>query len=121
MTKWILTICIIIIIGLAAIALQPVSSSRDKSKVTTGVITQISEGGTKDAVFHLQGTSESYYINRALENLFTLNDLRTRLVGKKVTIAYADKWTPLDPFGKASNPVTELKLGDNVLYSSLKN
>ena len=120
MKKFILSILVLILISVIFLSLRPVSADRNNSTTVTGVITKVSEGGTKDAVFYLEGSNISYYINRALENGFNLIDLNKDLVGKNATIMLANTWTPLDPFGHASSHIVELKSGEEVIYSEFK-
>ena len=80
-----------------------------------GIVIDITEGGVKDAVFYLKNNTHHFYINRGLENKFTLVALRAQLLGKEVTFVYAEHWTPLD-WNNKSTHVAKLILGDQILY-----
>jgi hypothetical protein len=120
MKTWGVKICYVLVAFVTMMSFRPILPSRENSKVVKGVVTEISEGGVKDAVFHLSGSSPGqYYINRGLENSFNLTYLRKSLLGKQIEISYADHWTPLDPFGDAARHITELKVGNKVLHTEL--
>ncbi len=99
---------------------SPVNTSKENSTEVKGIVKNITEGGVKDAVFELENDSISYYINRGLENRFTLAKLNKDFVGKEVTISYAKNWTPLAPFGTTSKHLTQIKLQDSIIYTEFK-
>ena len=102
-----------------ALCLRPVPTVTAKNvRSHTGVVRGISEGGVKDAVFHLEYDEHLYYINRGLENKFKLENLKELLIGKEVTFIYAEHWTPLDWTNKSTH-IAKLKLGDEILYDEI--
>ncbi|RZJ67752.1 MAG: hypothetical protein EOO50_04030 [Flavobacterium sp.] len=91
-----------------------------KNVVVEGIVSSVSEGGVKDAIVKLEEHEISYYINRGLENQFTLESLTQHIVGKKVTIHYADRWTLLAPLGTDTKAIKLIEVDQKVLYSDLK-
>jgi len=81
-------------------------------KSAEGKITMVYKGGVGDAVFELAGNSQSFYLNRAYQG-YGKSKVES-LVGQNVRIVFAEQWTPLDPFGKASKNIVELSAGDAV-------
>src|SRR5690606_25066073 len=87
---------ILLFIVFAAFTLRPVPIPAEKDcLVVTGVVEQITEGGVKDIVFKLKDNNNLYYINRGLENGFTLEGITKELKGKEVIIKYPDYWSLL--------------------------
>ena len=89
---------------------------RADSLVQTGTVQDIFEGGDKDIVFKLYETTTLFYINRGLEQGFTIEGLKHRLLDKDVTIRYPDHWTPFDP-GRSSMHLSELEYNNEILFS----
>ena len=84
------------------LALRPVPSLPElECEVTTGIVTDLFEGGEKDIVFRLRGDKRAFYINRGIEKGLILSDLQDRLSGKEVTFKYPKYWSPLDPASRA--------------------
>lgn len=81
----------------------------------TGTVTNVFEGGVKDACFRLEGDSRMFYINRGLQYGLNLDSLQL-LMGQEVTMMYVDMWTPLDPDGTIRH-VSQLKKGDELIYT----
>lgn len=74
-------------------------------------VVEISEGGVKDLVFH-DKNGDFFYINRGLENGFTLENAKEAILNKKATLHIAESWQ-----GKDSKHIAQLEVEGNVLYS----
>lgn len=85
-------------------------------KKTEGIVTKIGEGGVKDISINLAENDTSFYINRGLENLFDLEDLRNEMLGKKVTIFYSDPTNVLSS-QNLSRHIRKLDIGNKTFYS----
>jgi hypothetical protein len=120
MRKPIFITTIAISVILLVLVLMPVNTSAENSVKVTGIVQTISEGGVKDLVFKLENNKGSYYINRGLENGFTLEKSKKDLIGKKVILFYAKNWTPLAPFGSTCKHITHFVANDSVLFSEWK-
>ena len=72
------------------IKIGPINYNKDDSLKVTGIVEKLYEGGVKDLVFKLKDDSNSYYINRALENGFDLELIKSDLLGKTVTIWHSE-------------------------------
>ena len=68
---------------------SPINSKKENSVEVTGIVDELYEGGVKDLVFKLKGSETIYYINRALENGFNLNEAKKEFLEKEVTLLYA--------------------------------
>lgn len=110
----------LLLIVFIILALKPIDTSKENSEVIIGTVTSVYEDGTKDLVFELKGDKISYYINRGLENGFTLPQAKKDFIGKKVVLNYAKSWTPLAPFGTSSKHITYLTIDGKVMYSEWK-
>lgn len=67
----------------------PINSNKDNSVEVTGIVDDMYEGGVKDLVFKLKGSETTYYINRALENGFDLEDAKKMFLKEQITLWYA--------------------------------
>ena len=103
-----------------SLALLPVDTSKSNCIKVSGVIENTSEGGVKDLVFKLKNDSTSYYINRGLENGFTLSQTKKEFISKNATLYYAKNWTPLAPFGTTSKHAVQVTINDTIIYSEWK-
>ena len=113
MRKQIIIICSIILIVLVTFTLKPISIG-ENPKVHSGKIISISKGGIEDAVFKLQNTEDTFYINRGFQNFKTAS-LKS-LVGKDVVIYYSSGWTPLNPFNEGSKNIEKLLVDNSIFF-----
>jgi hypothetical protein len=74
-------------------------------------VVEISEGGVKDLVFH-DKNGNFFYINRGLENGFTIENANKAVLNKKATLHIAESWQ-----GKDSKHIAQLEVNGNVLYT----
>lgn len=110
---------LLIAVCFMGVCLRPSPSvSAENAQFKKAVVKDITEGGIKDAVFHLEEDPHHYYINRGLENTFNLEDLKKQLVGQEVTFVYADHWTPLDWDNKSTH-IARLELGGEIIYDEI--
>ncbi|MDX1463448.1 MAG: hypothetical protein R3359_10355 [Marinirhabdus sp.] len=84
---------------------------QEDCKVITMKVTKISEGGVKDLVFH-NAEGDFYYINRGLENGFTLANAETAVLNKSATLHLAETW-----LGSNSNHIAQLEVDGKILYT----
>lgn len=103
----------------AVFAFTHLDKACKEKKVVEGIVSSVSEGGVKDAIVKLEEQEISFYINRGFEKQFTLESLTNHIVGKKVTIHYANDWTPLAPFGTDSKHIKQIEVDQKILYSDL--
>jgi hypothetical protein len=109
---------ILLFILFAAFTLRPVPTPPEKEcLIVTGVVEQITEAGVKDIVFKLKDNNNLYYINRGLENGFTLEGLRKDLTGKEVTIKYPDYWSLLA--NKSVRHISKLEHDGKIVYTEV--
>lgn len=74
-------------------------------------VVEISEGGVKDLVFH-DTNGDFFYINRGLENGFTIENATAAVLNKKVTLHIYESWQ-----GKDSKHISQLEVDGDVLYT----
>ncbi len=74
-------------------------------------VVKVTEGGVKDLVFH-EANGDFYYINRGLENGFTIEDTEAAVLNKTVTLHLYKFW-----FGTESEHISQLEVSGDVLYS----
>jgi hypothetical protein len=81
----------------------------------SGVVTQINKGGVNDVTFKLTGNETLFYINRALENDFTLDQLKHEILNKEVTFYYVKNSSFLNY--KESQQIRKMKVGKEAYYT----
>jgi hypothetical protein len=74
-------------------------------------VVEITEGGVKDLVFH-EKNGDFYYINRGLENGFTLQAAEEAVLNKTITLHLYKFW-----FGVESEHISQLEVDGKILYS----
>lgn len=89
----------------------PINSNKDNSVEISGLVKDLYEDGVKDLVFKLEDDTNIYYINRALENGFNLEDTKKELLGKQITLWYAKHRS--GPGGH----MMQLKYQDSIYYT----
>ncbi len=99
--------------------LRPITSLRmSNCKIASGtVLSIVAHEGSKDINIRI-GDEGRYYINRGLESGLTESDLISKVMGKEITIHYADHWTPLDPSGKVRH-IARVSYGEEILYDEI--
>lgn len=118
--KKILYILGILILGYFFIKLIAIDNSKENSVEVSGVVKSMSEGGVKDLIFELEGKKHKYYINRGLENGFTLEKAKADYIGKKATIYYPKKWALFFPMGTMCKHINQISIDDKEIYSEWK-
>ncbi len=111
---------LLLLVVFLILALRPIDTSKENSEIVIGTVTAVSEGGANDLVFELKNDNISYYINRGLENGFTVAQAKKDFIGKKVVLNYAKNWTPLAPFGTSSKHITYLTIDGKIKYTEWK-
>jgi hypothetical protein len=90
-----------------------------KLKTEKGIVTAIREGGVKDISFTIDNEWDCY-INRGVEEGLVIADLHKLLYQKQVTVTCYSVWTPLAPFRTKGGHISELSIGDSIIYSQLR-
>lgn len=80
--------------------------------VKTVKITKIYEGGVKDIVFE-EDNGNFYYINRGLEQDYTLEELEAQLLNKNVTLHLKHM------LAGVSSHINQLTYEDTIVYTEL--
>ena len=111
---------LLLLVVFLVLVLRPIDTSKVNSEIVIGTVTTVSKGGANDLVFELKNDNISYYINRGLENGFTLSQAKKEFIGKKVVLNYAKNWTPLAPFGTSSKHITYLTIDGKIKYTEWK-
>lgn len=106
---------VLILLVFLGMALRPINTDHDNRKTVNGVLANIHDGPSGDIVFSLEADRVHYYINRGLEQGLITQDLKEQLLGQKITIEYADHWTPLDPANSGEH-MTGLLLKEVSIY-----
>ena len=93
------------------VKISPVNTNKDNSIEVSGIIDDLYVGGVKDLVFKLKKDKNIYYINRALENGFDLDEIKNELLGKEIILWYAH-----NRFRNGGH-MTQLKYQDSIYYT----
>ena len=115
MKKIILFIVLILTIVISFFAIKKNEVNEESCRKVSGKVTEINEDGIKDATFKLSKNDTLYYINRGLENKFSLNELRKEIMNKEVTIYYVENNNFLSSI--QSQQIRKLEIGKKTLYS----
>lgn len=115
MKKIIVISVLILTIAIAFFVLRQKNVTEKSCQKVYGIVTEISEGGVKDASFKLFQNDTLFYINRAFENKFTLSQLRNEILNKEVTIYYKRTSSFLSSNG--SQQIRKLKVGEKIFYT----
>jgi hypothetical protein len=111
---------VFIFVLLFILILKPINTSKENCVKIIGKVKSVVEGGRHDLVIELENNNTTYYINRGLENGFSIQKASKDFIGKNVIIYYAKSWTPLAQFGKDSEHICQLIIGDRIAYSEWK-
>lgn len=109
----------ILFLVFAITCLRPVPIvAESECEVVQGEVTSISEGGVKDVLFRLKDHPTRFYINRGLESGLNLEELRSELMGKIITIKYPSYWTPLD-WNNRIKHIAKVEYEDKVFFNEM--
>ena len=101
-----LILCILVL--QSCVIQNPKQGNYDQLEIT---IEEVYEGRIKGIIF--SGADEkTFYINRGLEQRLTLQEMKNKVLNKKVTLHLAKIKT-----GALSNHIAQLSLGQEVYYS----
>ena len=115
MKKIVLIGVLILTIVIAFFVLRPKNVTEKSCRKVHGIVTEINEGGVKDATFKLSANDTLFYINRAFENKFSLSQLRSEILNKEVIIYYKKNSSFLNSNG--SQQIRKLKVGEKIFYT----
>ena len=87
---------------------NPTIEDCDVKEIT---VTKIYEGGDQDIVF-AEADGTFYYINRGLEQGYTLTKFREKVLNKNVTLHLASTF-----IGSSSNHIAQLVVEDEILFT----
>lgn len=87
------------------------NSKIEDSEVKNITVTRIYEGGVKDIVF-AEADGSFYYINRGLEQGYTLEGFRKKVLNKNVTLHLASTL-----MGSSSNHIAQIAIGNEILFT----
>ncbi len=110
----------VLIIALLFLVFRPISVSRDNSIVIKTTIDKVSQGSEDNIILKLNNTSGIFYINHGLQKGLNLDTLQQELQNREVSVLYlkSNFFSGLSPV-RGTKYITELKLGDKVIYSEL--
>ncbi len=86
----------------------------EDSEVKEIKVTKVYEGGVKDIVFQ-EVDGSFYYINRGLEQGYTLEGFRKKVLNKNVTLHLASTL-----MGSSSNHIAQIAVGKEILFTEFK-
>ena len=101
---------------LALFILKIPNLPEDQCRIITGCVEKITEAGTKDVCFKLEGERKIYYVNRGLENGLDLHQLRNELLNKVVTLKYPNHWTNIFE-GNFAIHIAKVEYEGKIIYS----
>lgn len=85
-----------------------------------GRVIDIQEGSGFDIVITLENDDHYYYINRGLEYNLTLEQLRTDILNKTVTLYPIKRWTIFTTDGNMGH-ISKLIIDDSVIFNEIIN
>lgn len=110
----------IIVLLLAFLSLRPLPKASQKNCVKhTGTVTDVTKGNGKgDIVIKVKNSNNYFYINRAMDNGYTVEALKEKLLSREAEVLTISHWTPLDPASRTKH-IAELKVGSEIVYTEL--
>ncbi|HEY1061033.1 MAG TPA: hypothetical protein VGE44_05080 [Daejeonella sp.] len=110
----------VLIIALLYLVFRPIPVSRDNSIAINTTIDKVSQGSEDNIILKLNNTSGIFYINHGLQKGLNLDTLQQELQNREVSVLYlkSNFFSGFSPV-KGTKYITELKLGDKVIYSEL--
>ncbi|WP_108867588.1 hypothetical protein [Aquimarina aquimarini] len=85
-----------------------------------GVVTDIQEGSGFDILITLKNDAHYYYINRGIQYGLTLDQLRSDILNKTVTLYGIKRWT-IFTRDKNMGHISKLTIDDVVLFNEINN
>ncbi|WP_024768233.1 hypothetical protein [Aquimarina macrocephali] len=85
-----------------------------------GIVTDIQEGPGFDIVIILKNDEHHYYINRGLQYQLTVEQLRSDILNKKVTLYGIERWT-IFTRDKNMGHISKLMIDNNVIFNEIDN
>jgi hypothetical protein len=85
-----------------------------------GIVTNIQEGPGFDIVITLKNDKHHYYINRGLQYQLTVEQLRSDILNKKVTLYGIERWT-IFTRDKNMGHISKLIIDDIVIFNEIDN
>lgn len=110
----------VLIIALLFLVFRPIPVSRDNSIAINTTIDKVSQGSEDNIILKLNNTSGIFYINHGLQKGLNLDTLKQELQNREVSVLYlkSNFFSGFSPV-KGTRYITELKLGDKIIYSEL--
>lgn len=110
----------VLIIALLFLVFRPIRVSRDNSIVINTTVDKVNKGSEDNIILKLNSASGIFYINHGLRKGLNLDTLQKELQNREVSILYlkSNFFSDFSPV-KGTKYITELKLGDRVIYSEL--
>ncbi|EZH74831.1 hypothetical protein ATO12_08820 [Aquimarina atlantica] len=85
-----------------------------------GIVTNIQEGPGFDIVITLKNDKHHYYINRGLQYQLTVEQLRSDILNKKVTLYGIERWT-IFTRDKNMGHISKLIVDDTIIFNEIDN
>ncbi len=85
-----------------------------------GIVTNIQEGPGFDIVITLKNDKHHYYINRGLQYQLTVEQLRSDILNKKVTLYGIERWT-IFTRDKNMGHISKLIIDDTIIFNEIDN
>lgn len=108
------------ILTLLFFVFRPIAVTRDNSIVFNTTVNKVSKGSESNVIMTLDKGAGIYLINHGLKKGLNLDTLQKQLVNQHVTVLYL-KSNFVSGFSPVAGRkyITELKLGEKVIYSEL--
>lgn len=118
--KYVLIIIGVLFFTTAVLIFRPVPIVKESNAIVeSGVVKEIYSNKGNDIIFKLENRKRRFYINRGLENDLDLEDLKSKLIGSKVTFKYPKYWTPLD-WNDEIKHLSKVEFNQEVIFNELK-
>ncbi len=113
-------IAITVLAVLIVLCFRPVAASKSDSVLLQGQVSSVSFNETNhDLNIRIAGDDRFFYINRAQEHGLDIQKVIDRIKDRRITLLYADHWTPLDPFSSTRH-ITEIAINDSLVFSEFR-
>lgn len=111
----------LLIIALLYLVFRPIPVSRENSIVIHSTVDKVMKGSENNIIFELDNAGGIFYINHGLQKGLNPDTLQKELQNREVSVLYlkSNFFSGFSPV-KGTKYITELKLGDKVIYSELQ-
>ena len=111
---------VLLFLTLFVFAIRPLPKATSNNCIIhSGIVAKVEQGdGKGDIIVKLNENKNYFYINRGLDNGLLIEDVKEKLLHKKIDIYTIRDWTPLDSISRTKH-VAKLAVDGVLIYSEM--